>query len=430
MASTRNNKFVEFAVQVNVSEVGMEMYRDLLNFQRLGKRFGNVAAYATSAETIHRMRQFVECLYYCFRTHESVTAAANAHVQLLSWESVKTFRDQCTALLDKQNVSWDKSTMKIIKQEVRSLYRATQRLYDSSVDALKHVTAISTVLQDFSRASFSIASLQPVCERVAGLFEQSGGDRGSLADQVWRNVIDGALLAIAIYKVYVSLICFRRILEEDSSTAVEEEGLSEPRLSFSEVISRLGQSSSQQDVLISSLLQYSGVTEDAFWTHTNLAPKTVNLRFFADENGLTLKPSVQLLRQKISRDLDDLVGTFYSIPSPNKSGGEHSNLVEQCLTSETMLSLYKDLQNLIQLAFASGEDFVKYVRGYVDMWLPYKALWDLDAPTVESIMGSSLDRWRQVLGELNKLGKAWTLPRTCKALVCTRAGTNGKPLLP
>ncbi|GAA5901689.1 dynein heavy chain [Sporobolomyces salmoneus] len=76
------------------------------------------------------------------------------------------------------------------------------------------------------------------------------------------------------------------------------------------------------------------------------------------------------------------------------AGGEHRTNYTSLLTTFTDGTLYRP--------FALVEDKLAKVGAYVDKWLQFQSLWDLEAEYVYSQLGDQLSSWQQLLFEIRK----------------------------
>ncbi len=53
-------------------------------------------------------------------------------------------------------------------------------------------------------------------------------------------------------------------------------------------------------------------------------------------------------------------------------------------------------------AYSTIETKLEEVRKYVSIWFQYQALWDMEANSIYSKLGSDLNKWQQLLGEIKK----------------------------
>jgi dynein heavy chain 1 len=56
-------------------------------------------------------------------------------------------------------------------------------------------------------------------------------------------------------------------------------------------------------------------------------------------------------------------------------------------------------------AFGAIERRLREVGAYVDEWLRYQALWDLEPAVLYDRLGDDVERWRRVLVEIKKLAR-------------------------
>jgi dynein heavy chain 1 len=57
---------------------------------------------------------------------------------------------------------------------------------------------------------------------------------------------------------------------------------------------------------------------------------------------------------------------------------------------------------LLQKAYSTIESKLEEVQKYVVIWLQYQALWDMEANTLYSQLGTDLNKWQQLLGEIKR----------------------------
>lgn len=53
-------------------------------------------------------------------------------------------------------------------------------------------------------------------------------------------------------------------------------------------------------------------------------------------------------------------------------------------------------------AYTTIENKLNEVQSYVNIWLQYQALWDMEANTVYNKLGNDLVKWQQLLGEIKR----------------------------
>ena len=69
--------------------------------------------------------------------------------------------------------------------------------------------------------------------------------------------------------------------------------------------------------------------------------------------------------------------------------------------SRSLLSALPDSDShTLEGAYAAIEKVINDVSTYVEQWLKYQSLWDLQADTLYEKMGNDLQRWRDTLVEI------------------------------
>ncbi|OLY80070.1 Cytoplasmic dynein 1 heavy chain 1 [Smittium mucronatum] len=84
-------------------------------------------------------------------------------------------------------------------------------------------------------------------------------------------------------------------------------------------------------------------------------------------------------------------------------------------------STYKDIlsflpHNILTDTYLAIEEKIKQANEYVEMWLQYQALWDLNIDRVSEFLGSDLDSWQTIISEIKNSRSTFDNQHTSKSI--------------
>jgi len=82
-------------------------------------------------------------------------------------------------------------------------------------------------------------------------------------------------------------------------------------------------------------------------------------------------------------------------------------------TYRTLLSALPD--NMLQKAYSAIEARLREVANYVQVWLQYQSLWDMEAHTIQAALGNDLHKWQTLLLDITRSRKTFDNSSTKKA---------------
>lgn len=116
-----------------------------------------------------------------------------------------------------------------------------------------------------------------------------------------------------------------------------------------------------------------------------------------------LDPPIQYARQDWLEQLQEAIGVVCNLERVRGSRYEISLQVDNEDDDHTHGSLIADLDaGLLSRAADLIEDRIAKISAYVDKWLRFQALWDLEADAVYSRLGDSLAGWSQLLSDIRQ----------------------------
>lgn len=71
--------------------------------------------------------------------------------------------------------------------------------------------------------------------------------------------------------------------------------------------------------------------------------------------------------------------------------------------------------NCLENAFATIEEKLTQVSKYINVWLQYQSLWDLDSEQVFLHLGEDLNKWQQLVTEIKKARATFDNSETSKS---------------
>lgn len=117
-----------------------------------------------------------------------------------------------------------------------------------------------------------------------------------------------------------------------------------------------------------------------------------------------LDPPIELARQQWLLQLQDALSVICDLARVRSSRYEISLQVDEDVAEETtyvgILATFDD--DTLQRPLSLIERKLQEVTGYVDKWLRFQALWDLEADAVYSRLGNSLEDWGNLLSEIRQ----------------------------
>ncbi|VDP11035.1 unnamed protein product [Soboliphyme baturini] len=128
-----------------------------------------------------------------------------------------------------------------------------------------------------------------------------------------------------------------------------------------------------------------------------------------------LSPSVEEARQNLLQQLfawEAIVCTQSRISSTRyQVGAERSNTITNY---RNVLGILPEGQKCLDKAYACADDVISEVKSYVDDWLRYQALWDLQPETLFERLDNNLPKWMTTLQEIKKTRSTFDTAETRK----------------
>ncbi|KAI8974487.1 dynein heavy chain [Pilobolus umbonatus] len=117
-----------------------------------------------------------------------------------------------------------------------------------------------------------------------------------------------------------------------------------------------------------------------------------------------LDPPIEQARSSWWFQLHDWLAVVCHLPRIQSSRYEGGLSVKDNPTVEKNYSslLTRMGDNSLEVAYQIVEDKIRQVSDYVNIWLQYQSLWDLEANHVFSILEDDLAKWQQILLEIKK----------------------------
>lgn len=117
-----------------------------------------------------------------------------------------------------------------------------------------------------------------------------------------------------------------------------------------------------------------------------------------------LDPPLEEARVNWIGQLHDWLGIITNLPRIQSSRyDEGLSHRKDSSINRTFLELIPKLpKGMLEKAYGIIETKLEEVQKYVNVWLQYQALWDMEANTVYSKLGNNLVKWQQLLGEIKK----------------------------
>ncbi|WVQ93134.1 hypothetical protein IAU59_000198 [Kwoniella sp. CBS 9459] len=134
-----------------------------------------------------------------------------------------------------------------------------------------------------------------------------------------------------------------------------------------------------------------------------------------------LDPPIELARQEWLGQFQDALGIVCNLNRIRSSRYEISLQVDEAEVEETTyVGLLTSLrEGILETPLALIEDKVQVVSAYVDKWLQFQSLWDLEAEEVHNRLGDSLSDWGVLLSDIRQARTTFDTTDTKKSFgVC------------
>ncbi|KAJ3290947.1 hypothetical protein HK104_006430 [Borealophlyctis nickersoniae] len=116
-----------------------------------------------------------------------------------------------------------------------------------------------------------------------------------------------------------------------------------------------------------------------------------------------LDPPIEEARVNWFSQLHEWLANVCSLPRITASRYDMDIPTDSSHVELTYASLLTKLpDNGLEKAYGLVEERLKQVNEYVDIWLQYQSLWDLEANYVYSVLGEDLARWQQLVLEIKE----------------------------
>lgn len=116
-----------------------------------------------------------------------------------------------------------------------------------------------------------------------------------------------------------------------------------------------------------------------------------------------LSPPLEFARASWFLQLHEWLGIVCNLPKIKASRYQISLTLSTAVADEARFSdLPSDCTDILERVYASVEKKLSIVGDYVDEWLQFQSLWDLQSEQVYEALGDELPRWLQLLQEIRK----------------------------
>ncbi|CAJ2513502.1 Uu.00g016210.m01.CDS01 [Anthostomella pinea] len=116
-----------------------------------------------------------------------------------------------------------------------------------------------------------------------------------------------------------------------------------------------------------------------------------------------LNPPLEYARASWFLQLHDWIGIVCNLPKIKASRYQMSLTLSTVLHDEARFNeLPSDCTDILGRVYTSVEKKLQGISEYVDKWLQFQSLWDLQSEQVYELLGDELPRWLQLLQEIRK----------------------------
>jgi dynein heavy chain 1, cytosolic len=116
-----------------------------------------------------------------------------------------------------------------------------------------------------------------------------------------------------------------------------------------------------------------------------------------------LDPPLEFARASWYMQLHDWLGVVCNLPKIKASRYQMSLTLSTAAVAEARFTdLPADCTEILSSVYVAVEKKLSNIGGYVEKWLQFQSLWDLQSEQVYEILGEELSKWLQLLQEIRK----------------------------
>ncbi|OZJ04271.1 hypothetical protein BZG36_02479 [Bifiguratus adelaidae] len=372
----------------NLVWLGFQVPHTIVNVAKDAKR---VYPYAVSlmdavrsfSQTLHRVNQHRDIAMLVADCRNDVQTMINKGMNL-RWDYFVNAYDshnRYASYFSDQNLDARENRHVMFVREFASVVS----IFQDKVDALIGYSAeIGTILEDLQTCPYSKESFTEHLESIQRIVDKLNLEGYSNLEQ-WSATVDQRIEECLLDRLQSAIDAWAQAFAGNVEDAQKETRSNAKRKRRSD-----NRGKDDKDILNAKLLE------------VELKPVVHEIRI--KDQIMFLDPPIEHARAEWYRQLHSWLAIVCHLPrikSSRYEDGLRVDVIEQDIPTFASLLTHVEDVNLRNV-YTMLEDKVQEVSKYVNIWLRYQSLWDLEATQVFNILGEDLAKWQQILAEIKK----------------------------
>ncbi|KAI8967648.1 dynein heavy chain [Mycotypha africana] len=270
-------------------------------------------------------------------------------------------------------------------------------VFQDKVDALiGYYDEISKSIDEMKTCSYQSKRFEEVLGRIQKLIDRLNLESYSNLDQ-WVAGLDKRIEAVLVTRLQQAIRSWTNTFQ-----GMTAEDAVVPEASASK--SRRNKRKIGRDSVIAVIADKSNAQQQKSVVEVNPALQTLVHEIRIKNQVMYLDPPIEQARTSWWFQLHDWLAVVCHLPRIQSSRYEGGLSVKDNPTVEKTYSslLTRMGDGSLENAYQIIEDKIRQVSDYVNIWLQYQSLWDLESSHVFSILEDDLGKWQQILLEIKK----------------------------
>jgi dynein heavy chain 1 len=369
---TITKRGTKLQLEINFHSSFITLFKEVRNLQWLGFRVPlSIILFASGAKQIYPM---AVTLREVVRTYSQSCAKVTPEISSL----VATYKRDVQNLLDEGfSLKWD--SLSVLEPFVRKLVDVISILQDKVDELIVKYEEIKKKLAALKTCSFREENFQEILVGLQKIIDDLdlALDHSNLG--AWVSNLDKEIEVVLLARLKESLNEWNQQFETnvEPSTSIEKQG---------EAAQRPTLPTSIHAILIRNQLMF-------------------------------LSPPLEQARVTWFTHFNNWLGVICNLEKIRSARYESSSVRK---LNDTPTKTYRTLlaqlpENMLQKAYNSIETRLREVGNYVQVWLQYQSLWDMEPHTIQTALGGDLHKWQQLLLDITRSRKTFDNSSTQKS---------------
>ncbi|KAF2072162.1 hypothetical protein CYY_006521 [Polysphondylium violaceum] len=377
----------KLALDINFDSHIIMLFKEVRNLQWLGFRVPlNISFISQGAKQVY---PFAVSLKETLRTYTQTSGKITNEISPLI-ASYK--RDVQIHLQDGFRLKWE--SLQKVDPYVRKLSTSVNSFRDKVDDLIVKYTEIKKLMDGLKNCPFKQESFNEILEKIQKIVDELNlANYSNLS--IWVTQLDQTVEAMLIERLIDAIQSWVHLIEgKEDVKDVANTGASQPRMSYA---------SRNRDLTVSALQTSTTAAEPEKPVVQSIKPKLDQSvhEIIIRNQILYLDPPLEFARVNWISQLHTWLNIVCDLPRIQSS--RYDEGIAANSTAKTFRDMLPKLpQGSLESAYSSISQKLEQVKQYVDIWLRYQSLWDMDANFVYAKLGDDLNKWTVLLEQIKK----------------------------